>query len=183
MNKIESVIMPLKSDAMQRAEQEATALVKRYIDKLEEANFDLNIAAPYPKSTIGRNSYMIAMSKRQTYNMLVKHVKSSRSHGEPDIVEVSAERVANFINMAKVDAAAQYESFVAKLVDKIGEVTEAKLTGNHVWSFSILSVTKPDTTQENWKTQMIVNVSKLGKLFNQWPTRKVKNTPTKPHGA
>jgi hypothetical protein len=38
------------------------------------------------------------------------------------------------------------------------------------------------TTQEGedqvWRTQMIVNVSVLGKLFNQWPTRQVGKQKT-----
>lgn len=85
------------------------------------------------------------------------------------------ELVEKFIQAAKADAAAQYEAFVAKLQQKIGEVKNATLKGNHVWSYSILTVEKPDGTVEHWKTQMIINVSKLGKMFNQFPTRKVKN--------
>jgi hypothetical protein len=34
-------------------------------------------------------------------------------------------------------------------------------------------VTKGGTV-ERWKTQQIVNVSRLGKLFNQWPTRQLQ---------
>jgi hypothetical protein len=82
--------------------------------------------------------------------------------------------VERFITRAKEDAAAQYDSYVQKLIGKIGEVTAASLDGDHVWGFSYLTVTLPNGKKEVWKTQMIVNISKLGKLFNQFPTRKMK---------
>ena len=34
--------------------------------------------------------------------------------------------------------------------------------------------THADGTTHQWRTEMIINVSKLGALFNQWPTRKLK---------
>lgn len=92
----------------------------------------------------------------------------------PDFVDVTDERVARYVKTAREDAAAQYEAFVAKLTVKIGAVETATLAGRGVWSHSILTVTKSDGARENWKTQMILNVSGLGKVFNQWPTRKVK---------
>ena len=92
---------------------------------------------------------------------------------DPVPVKMDREEIARFIKNSKEEAAAQYDAFVAKLIRKIGVVETAELTGNHVWSYSYLNVTKADGTKESWKTQMIVNVSKLGKLFNQWPTRKV----------
>lgn len=174
-NKIEIAVMPLKVSAVERAEKEAKELVERYTVKLVEAGFDLDVAAPYPNTIrCSRNEYHSAMAKRSTFCMIAKHVKGSRRHGEPAIVEICPEYVERFINMAKTDAAVQYDMFVAKLIIKIGEVTDATLKGDHVWSFSILTVTKADGSVENWKTQMIINISKLGKLFNQWPTRKVK---------
>jgi hypothetical protein len=106
MNLIESAISPLKSDAVTRANQEASALVARYSAKLEEVGFDLNIAAPYPKPSIGRVAYLSGLSKRQTYNMLVNHDKCSRCHGEPDTVAISSGLVAKFIKTAEEDAAA-----------------------------------------------------------------------------
>jgi len=108
------------------------------------------------------------------YLQIVKHVSGCRRNNDPEIIRISDDLVARFIKIAKEDAAIQYDEFVAKLVIKIGKVTDATLFGNHVWSFSILTVTKEDGSIEKWKTQMIVNISKLGKLFNQWPTRKMK---------
>jgi hypothetical protein len=68
----------------------------------------------------------------------------------------------------------QYTAFIQKLEGKVGAHTAAALDGSHVWGFSILTVTKADGTVEKWKTEQIINVSVLGKVFNQWPSRKVK---------
>ena len=43
-----------------------------------------------------------------------------------------------------------------------------------MWSYSFLYVTTPSNGDQCWKTQQIINQSKLGKLFNQFPTRKIK---------
>ncbi|MNE44768.1 hypothetical protein D3C80_1390130 [compost metagenome] len=98
----------------------------------------------------------------------------SRSMRDPDPARMSPNGCALFVKQAQENASAQYDAFIAKLEAKIGEVTAAILSGEHVWGHSILTVTKADGTTEKWKTQMIVNVSVLGNLFNQWPTRKVK---------
>ena len=173
-NKIELAVMPLKVSAVARAEQEANDLIKIMTKKLTAANFDLEKVAPYPTSRMGVNEYHVAMGKRSMYMRIVKHVSGSRRHNDPEIVTVCPESITRFVKISKEDAAIQYDEFVAKLVAKIGKVTEATLVGDHVWSFSILSVVKEDGSEEKWKTQMIINVSKLGKLFNQWPTRKMK---------
>jgi hypothetical protein len=70
--------------------------------------------------------------------------------------------------------------FAAKLAGKIdgelaelggGTIRSITLHGD-MWTGSTLTV---DTTRgtQRWETQVIVNVSCLGKLFNQWPTRRV----------
>lgn len=173
MNAIETAVAPLKSDAIARAAQEATKLVARVAADLEAAGNDREVAAPFPSYKLSREAYAVKNARYQTFVMLTTSRTASRRHGEPDLRDMDDAKIAWFVNMAQTDAAAQYDSFVAKLVAKIGEASTAVLVGNHVWSSSILTVETPNGTQ-NWKTQQIVNVSKLGKLFNQWPTRKVK---------
>ena len=87
-------------------------------------------------------------------------------------------REAKFVDDTMRDAAAQYDAFIAKLIRKIGDFDSATLTGSHVWGYSILTVTKGAAT-ERWGTRQIVNQSVLGKLFNQWPSRKIKSEPAK----
>lgn len=180
MNKIALAVAPLKQDAIERAEKEALVLIERCTKQLEEKDFDINVVAPYPRygTYCSTADYHYKASRHVLFMKLVSYRDKSPCRRfkdkEPEYVDICPEKVAKFIQESKEDAAIQYDAFVGKLVAKIGEVTEASLLGNHVWSFSILTVTKEDGSLEKWKTQMIVNVSKLGKLFNQWPTRKVK---------
>jgi hypothetical protein len=177
-NPIVIAVEPLKSDAVDRAEKEARKLVEKIKKDLADNNNDLEIVAPYPK-TVGPGAlwgeaFHIALAKRKLYGSLVSHRKGSRSFHEPDYVDIHGPYVDKFIENAKEDAAFQYKQFIHKLIKKVGEVKTASLSGNHVWGYSILSVTLSDGSEQKWKTQQIVNVSKLGKLFNQWPTRKMK---------
>jgi len=85
--------------------------------------------------------------------------------------------VERFVERAQAQAAVEYDAFVCKLVNKVGAVVDAELIGDHVWSYSVLRVTKREgveTFVERWKTQQIWNVSVLGNHFPQWPTRLMK---------
>lgn len=174
-NPVETAVAPMKSEAMDRAAKDAREMVARRIAKLEAANWDLSVVAPEPNSfRMGRNEYLSVKRERSSYLSFVRHVDSWRKRGEPETVRVDEPSVERFVTACVEGAAASYEMFVAKLVRKIGACETAELTGSHVWGYSILTVTKADGSKENWKTQQIVNVSKLGLLFNQWPSRKVK---------
>jgi hypothetical protein len=153
-------------------------LIAKVLEALAEAGWDAEKAAPYPRSTkMGQLEYI---AKRQKYQLFRNFTanddkKNSYRHmGDPEFRIQSDRLEERFIKNAREDAAAQYDMFVAKLVKKIGHCDTATLTGNHVWGWSFLTVTK-GSDKEVWKTQQIVNQSKLGKLFNQWPSRKVKN--------
>jgi hypothetical protein len=174
LNPIETAVAPLKADAIARAEQEVATLVANVTRALEAANWDRAVAAPYPNARQSRASYQQAMTKVRLFASLTRSLAISRMMHEPDYCRIVPELVEHFTEQARRDAAFQYEAFVAKLVKKIGDVADASLHGNHVWSYSILTVTLADDSRQTWKTQQIVNVSKLGKLFNQWPTRKLK---------
>ena len=63
------------------------------------------------------------------------------------------------------------EAFAAKMLEKSGGVAnEVSYTGAaDPFSFSTITI-----DGVKWNTKCIINVSKYGKLFNQWPTRRVK---------
>ncbi|AHZ60195.1 hypothetical protein HQ81_0151 [Dickeya phage phiDP23.1] len=150
--------------------------VKNVMDDLAANGWDVEKCAPWPSSTgvkFGDPDYNRLKSKHTLYRSLTQAVNPSYIPGAPDIVKADPERQRLFIKKARRNAAHQYESFICKLEDKIGSHSAAELDGSHVWGYSILTVTTPEGTQR-WKTQTIINVSKLGKLFNQYPTRKVK---------
>lgn len=179
MNLIEKVVLPLKKDAIKRAKQMAETEVANIRDDLATAGGDINKAAPYPAGGYGY-THEIARRRYQKFHALTKSDPDHRrafSSREPYYVVVDDDKVKLFIEQRMEWAAADYDAFVAKLVKKIGDVTKAKLVGNHVWDYSTLIVTKPDGEVQAWKTQQIVNYSKLGKPFNQWPTRRMKKVP------
>ncbi len=182
-NTVYQVVEPLKADAVVKAEEQANIIAERVYTKLKACDWDINTAFPYPtyQDIRNRSRGEIEIAKSQhnlaislTERDVIKSPSASHRLGEPSYRARCAKGLGFFVECAKRDAAAQYELFALKLANKIGEHTDAKLDGNHVWSESILTVTKPDGTEERWKTKTIINVSKLGKLFNQWPSRKVK---------
>lgn len=168
-------VAPLKADAMDDAEREAKVTVRFISKNLEAAKWDRHAYAPYPRSTLmSPVNYRSAVDKYNLVASLTRGRTTSRRPGDPDLCDIVPEYVEKFIANARADAAAQYETFVAKLVHKIGDCETATLDGNHVWAHSILTVTKTASV-EKWKTQQITNRSVLGKYFPQWPSRKVKS--------
>lgn len=174
-NPIYIAVHPLLADAMQDAEVKARKRVAILVAELEAAGWDQHAVAPYPSSrTHDAYQRTAAMAKYQDVGSITRFVNYTHRQGEPCPCLLVPEMVEKFVERAKESAADQYYLFIRKLIAKIGPVTSAVLEGNHVWSYSVLLVTKADGSQESWKTQQIINCSKLGKWFPQWPSRKVK---------
>lgn len=174
---IEAAVAPLKSEAIDRAEKDARETVEKCRQELEAAGGNLSQVAPYPnyqKLGYGTMAYALADYRYRLFSAITKWRKASYSSREDHYGDINPAMVEKFVARRKAEAGEQYDAFVAKLISKIGNAKTAEIAGTHVWGFSILTVTKLDGTVERWKTQQIVNVSKLGKYFNQWPTRKVK---------
>lgn len=178
MNPIETAVAPLKDFSIEAAAKSAEMHLDRIKAILEKAGWDLEIAAPYPKSNISRKDYVLAKSRRMMIQMLTQRAPDApicRRPNDPAIVVWNAEYAAKFVVEAKRDAAEQYDAYVAKLNAKVGAVVKAVITySSGVWNDSLLTITKADGTVERWKTSCIINCSVLGKQFNQWPTRKIK---------
>lgn len=176
MSPIEAAVAPLKEEAVERAKQFAQRTINNVRANMDAAGWDLNVAAPRPHPRMSRRDYNMRMATHNLYRSLTEPTKPYLRAGDSNIRTSDPVAEIRFIDDAAKDAASQYDSFVNKLVQKIGAVKYASLTGSHVWGYSILTVTKdcPSLTVERWKTQQITNVSSLGKVFNQWPTRKVK---------
>jgi hypothetical protein len=171
-----AAVWSLRDDATDHAESEAAAQVERIRTQLEAAGGDLNAVAPRPNSrTDGRTEYLSKQARRATFSRVTKAdpARPSRYNDATDFVVMSADGIARFIAAQREEAALQYDMFICKLSGKIGQCDAATLEGNHIWSHSILTVTK-GATVERWKTQQILNVSKLGNVFPQWPTRLTK---------
>lgn len=166
-------VEPLRSVALARAEKDANELIARYVAKLEAAGMDIDVAYPRPNGRMSREEYRATLARYNIALSLTTYVKPTLRPGEPNLRKHSPEGVARFVTAAKETADAQYTAFVAKLEAKVGACDAAELSGEHVWGYSTLTVAKGEEV-EHWRTQQIVNVSKLGLLFNQWPSRKLK---------
>lgn len=179
---IACAVMPVKAEAVERAKKVAQDTITQVLVELEAHGWDLNKAAPQPAATMRRADYQRAKSTRSLYESLTKPAPGTDTlpwyrPGAPMIRVRNEKSEAGFVKLAGEEAAVQYDAFVLKLVAKAdpkGECYGAKLDGSHVWGYSTLTVWRHNESAERWRTHTIVNVSKLGKVFNQWPTRKVK---------
>lgn len=179
-NVIETAVAPLKNDAMDRAEGWAVKRIMDIKNELAVNDWNLDAVAPRGRSNQSRGDYQQANAKRQMYQTVTKTVSYGDSFSKkPTIVEANEAAEEKFIKSCREEAALQYDAFVAKLTkkvtDSLGEMpVSAELDGRAVWNRSELTVKAADGRVERWLTKTIVNVSPLGKYFNQWPTTKIK---------
>ncbi len=167
-------IEPLRAAALARAKKDAEETIAEVRSDLEANGWDCAKAAPYPGNDLHRSAWHVAHYKYSLYNSVVKFDQSSWRHGEPHICKMDAKRVAKFVEDRQKSAGWDYDAFVVKLCKKIGDCKTASIDGDHVWSYSFLTVGKAAGVVETWKTQQITNVSVNGLYFNQWPSRLMK---------
>ena len=156
------------------AKTRAQTFIDDKISDLKANGWDLNKVAPLPKPTGGREAYTKAQQKRQIYNMITKSKSYTTGRGEPDIRVLNQTMVRKYVDDAVKMAEDNYRAFIQKMITKIGKpVVSAKVTGN-LWTSTKLTVETIDGETQVWNTKMIINFSKYQKMFNQFPTKKVK---------
>lgn len=176
MNAIEQVVAPLKQAAVDIAVKRATDRVFGLIERIKAEGFDISSFRKMGNMTKqGYAELQLVRRITRTNNELAEANGFRKgSHGASTYVEVDHDGIEavyrDVIDMAK----AQFEEYVRKLTQKVGSYDTAEIEAiNGVWGNSILTVTK-DGVKTKWKTQIIVNFSKYGLPFNQFPTRIVK---------
>lgn len=178
MSAISLALAPLRVIAINRAEEYASRQIGYVRAALEAVNMDLDVFAPYPRGTLSRPAYAAAIQRRtQATMMTVPDEGGARCqrHTDPHYRRFTDKSCADYLAMARAQASADFDAFVTKLEARVGAHNACDAVfGDNVWAYSIITVTATDGTVTRWKTQQIVNVSKLGKVFNQWPTRPVK---------
>ena len=173
-NLIAQAVEPLKQKSIEAAIEATTNAINATKKKLEAANWDLDVAFPRANGFQSRKNYLAQSAAVNFASSLVKSVKPYRMRNEPNLVVWANDKVAIVFEQAAEMAAQQYEAYVAKLVAKVGDCDAAHMAYvNGVWFDSDLVVTKGEV-KEVWNTKCIVNQSCLGKVFNQFPTRKRK---------
>lgn len=182
MDFVRQAVEPLRADAIERARQGAEEAIKNVHIALAAHEWNINAAAPYPRALGGGLQFFAARAKHNLFHAVTQQDPArgyqSNNGTRPVYVVMDAERGQRYITQQMEQAAAEYDAFVTKLINKVGDVVAAVLHGNHVWSYSTLIVTKPDGSKVAWQTQQIINYSKHGKPFNQWPSRKLRKVPT-----
>lgn len=157
------------------AEKRAKDFVNDRLEVLKKHGWDLDKVAPYPNSrTMGQSEYKTAQAKRDLYRSITKSTVSVARAGDPDIREPNKVMIDRYIEMNKKGAEDAYRDFMEKMIQKIGKpVVDATMTGS-IWTNAVLHVTTDDGEEQSWKTQMILNFSKYQKMFNQFPSRRIK---------
>jgi hypothetical protein len=174
---IATAIAPLRDAAIEDANALFDQQVLKAIAKLEAANWDLEVAAPWPAGYLGREEYMRRRNVRGFYSSItIGRASNSNLMNQPVFVDMNEARIERVREQVKAEASASFDAYSAKLQKKVGAVESAELVGDgaNLWAYSILRVTLADGTAQNWKTQRILNFSGLGTMFHQWPTRLMK---------
>ena len=169
-----SVLESHLGEYKEMARKRAIEFIENKMDILAKHGWDLNIAAPRPKSSMGREAYTKASQTRSFYSSLTRALKPSYRMGEPDIRVRNKEAEQRYINEAVIGAEESYRAFMQKMIEKIGKpVQTAKMEGS-IWTDAKLTVTTIDGEEQVWNTKMILNFSKYDKMFNQFPSRRKK---------
>ena len=160
------------------------ARIKRVGEKLQENGRDATKAFPYPKSTMSREAYIRCLNDYEFCRRFYKSIPGQRNFGinDPDLKVLREDADQRVTSDAAAYAKDATRAFIAKLAGKmakhleghpeLGEVTACTHTGNMWDGSTVIFTTKGGDVR--WHTQTIINVSVLGKLFNQFPTRLVK---------
>lgn len=153
-------------DYKNRAQELATKQYEDTMKELEKHGWDLDKAAPRPHSRMTRSDYRFYQNRRDHLLAL--------SDGDKNMRRFSPSKQAKFVQTQVDNAHHEYMSWVQKMIEKIGKpVTGATITGNP-WVRSTLKVQTSDNEEQTWSTKMIINRSKYDKLFNQFPSRRIK---------
>ena len=175
MNDSSSLIKVLESHLQEykdMAEKRANEFVDARLDALKKADWDLNKVAPRPKSDDA--NYTNLMIRHSLYTAITNSKSAIQRRNDPDIRVPNQGAIKRYISDAVKGAEASYRDFMHKMITKIGKpVIDAKMTGS-IWINAVLTVTTNDGESQVWNTKMILNFSKYQKMFNQFPSRKVK---------
>lgn len=156
-------------------EQKLEIIRKRF----ETHGWDAGKAFPYPESRLSRAEFAEA---KALYDFARAVTRSDTERQgvfatDPVFRLWDASAADRALALAKRTVREEFEAFVAKLAGKLGNgVAEIKCrtpAPDGLWAFSEVEVKRANGTFETWRTQVVLNTSKYGRPFLQWPTRKI----------
>ena len=144
--------------------------------KYLEENGGLSKVAPYPSmSDFTSDRTSILAGKRVT----TRHFDEAGYNGAKEKHEsykmfVTMKR-EEYVEMNGKQAHESFMAWICKMAAKIGKkVLKADMTGVDPWAESVLAVETEGGDEQIWHTRMIINRSKYGKMFHQFPSRRVR---------
>lgn len=170
-NPIERAVAPQKAASVAMAVRAVRSNLDRFTSALLEKN--LTEVAPFPHSGMSKAEYKQARARYElARRVMITHADGNKINSPLWADAVNADAIESILEDTARIAGEQFDAYVAKLTLKVGACDAANVTGD-LWVRSLLTVRKGDKV-ERWSTQQILNVSSLGTLFNQWPTRLLK---------
>lgn len=174
-------VLPLLKCAQDEAEAQTRSEAERVEEILAKHGFDLEKVAPKAKSVYfnGKKNWEATYEAHRKANIKRVFYQSfcevESSTKDSTILKMSQEAIERKVEQSRCDAAFEFEAYVAKLNAKINDpVLQAELSQvAGVWFDSDLTVVTQNKGTQVWNTKVIVNFSKHGKAFNQFPTRLV----------
>lgn len=115
---ISAAVLPLKSEAIEHANNEAHRIAETVANMLKAAGNDLKVAAPFPNGSLSRPEYMQKLATYNLFASLTRWCKPTYSANEPMLADIAPDRVAVFVREAEEDAALEYDRFVTKLEEE-----------------------------------------------------------------
>ena len=158
-----------RSEFLKRAEAQARNYLDNAIKALAKKDWNLDALIP-----TGRRATDDEEKRKNFFRKITEAADPYRSHKQPEIRKRSVKSEKRFIDAEVAAAELDYNGFINKMIEKIGRpVIAAELKGS-IWTSARLTVTTVDGEEQVWETKIILNVSKFGNLFNQFPTRRKK---------
>jgi len=140
--------------------------------KLAKNGHDLNAAYPSPVRGEEPLTARFKVEARRFVGQFFRSTGQGSYTAGPYIVVRRDDNEAVISALADKMVSAHFDGYIYKLSHKIGKpVATATHTGS-IWTNCVLVVTCQDGETQTWHTQCIFNTSVLGRVFNQWPTRR-----------
>lgn len=175
-NPIELALKPLEDEAVRQTRERVDEKIKSAVKEVEASNGKLNEFVKYPSGWDADYRHKVARYK--FFHSIFTPADRERRY----IIDIDTKYVLDPKGVERLHKEAeeksrfQYRAYLAKMNAKIGEVISADLKGTSLWNESFLTVVKSDNVTEIWKTRLVLNQSKYGLPFFQFPTRKVKHS-------